>query len=296
MKRLATILAFAFLVGMALSATASALPIGGHDETSENMFQAFPVVAPQTPTPGLIGPVLGGPHILISEVCVTPTGGEFIEICNPMPEPVALDDVFLSDDWYQPNGVGYFLLPTPGYTVGTTTDFTVKFPNGTVILPGQTLVVAVDGAAFLAFYGFPADFEINATDPTPDMVDYGNNAPRQPALITNSSEFVMMFEWDGMSDLVCDVDYACWGAVATGSPIDKTGLCVDGPDADANPSCYLPDTPVAAQILAAAPPFGASIQRMECMEYNEMMPGNGCIYGPVPTEGTTWGAVKAIYR
>jgi hypothetical protein len=297
MKRMLITVAVLFLAGALVGTPATAQLIGGHNETSENMGVAFPVL-PWTPTPGLIGPVFGGPHLLISEVAVTPTGSEFIEICNPFPQVINLNYTYLSDDWYWPNMVGYYLLVTPGYTVSTTTDFTVKFPDNAFILPGQHLVVAVDGAAFILAFGFPADYEINGTDPgTPDMVDVGNNAPRQAALLTNSSEFVVLFHWDGMSDNVCDNDYVCWGSpTASGSPIDKTNIAVDGPDPDAIATLFLPDTPPGAQLLAASPPAGSSIQRQECMELNETMPGNGCIPGATPTLVTTWGRVKAMYK
>ncbi|OGF12959.1 MAG: hypothetical protein A2W00_08605 [Candidatus Eisenbacteria bacterium RBG_16_71_46] len=297
MKRFCAVIALAALVGVAWNATSSAqMLIGGHDETSENMAAAFPVL-PWNPTPSAIGPVIGVPHILISEVAVTPTGAEFIEICNPTPGVVNLNNTYLSDDWFWTNNVGYYLLPTPGYTVTTTTDFTMRFPANAVILPGQFKVVAVDGAAFILNFGFPADFEMLGTDPgTPDMINVGNNAPGA-ALITNTSEFVVLFHWDGLSDNVCDNDYVCWGlATATGSPIDKTGIAVDGPDANAIATPFFPDTPRAAQLLALAPGAGFSIQRQECYELPEKVPGNGCIPGATPTNQETWGKVKVRYR
>lgn len=286
------------IVGVSLLASASAqAQIGGHNETSENMTAAFPLGA-ATPTPGLIGPVLGGAHILISEVAVTPTGAEFIEICNPTPAAVGLGRTFLSDDWFTTTGVGYHKLPAAGYLVTTNTDFTVKFPDGSQILPGQRLVVAVDGAAFVVAYGFAANFEINGTDAgTPDMVDFGGNAPRSTALLTNGSEFVALFHWDGLADNVCDNDYVCWGiSPTTGSPVDKTGIAVDGPDADAIATAYLADTPVGGQLLAAAPGAGSSIQRQECAELAEASPGNGCLPGVTPSLTPTWGQVKVRYR
>lgn len=280
------------------SSASSQILIGGHNETSENMTAAFPV-APWNPTPGFMGPIVGGPHILISEVAVTPTGSEFIEICNPTPQVVNLNHTYLSDDWYWPTMVGYHQLPQAGYLVTINTDFAVKFPDAAVILPGQFLVVAVDGAAFLAAFGFNANFEILGTSAVvPDMVNVGNNAPLSSALLTNTSEFVVLFHWDGFSDLVCDNDYVCWGsATASGSPIDKTGLAVDGPDGDAIATPFLPDTPVAAQLLALAPGAGFSIQRMECYEAPaEVQPGNGCFPGATPTRSRTWGGIKVIYR
>ena len=48
---------------------------------------------------------------------------------------------------------------------------------------------------------------------------------------------------DGSSDLVCDVDYASWGANPASNPkMNKTGVSIDGPDAGAVTSAYNADT------------------------------------------------------
>ena len=78
--------------------------------------------------------------------------------------------------------------------------------------------------------------------------------------------------------------------------MDKTGIAVDGPVADAIATPYLADTPVAAQLLAAAPGAGFSIQRLECMELGERVPGNGCIPGAMPGPTATSNQVKVWYR
>ena len=41
-------------------------------------------------------------HLLLTEICVTPTAGEFIEIFNPTGAPVPLDDYYITDitDYY----------------------------------------------------------------------------------------------------------------------------------------------------------------------------------------------------
>jgi hypothetical protein len=294
-SRLFTLAALA-LVLFALPASAQ-LTVGGHDETSEPMPPAFVLVSP--PNPGICAPG-GGGHLLISEVCVTPTAGEFIEICNPGPLPVDLSNYYLTDDWFVgPPANGYFKLPQAGYVTAVNSDFIVRFPAGVVIPPGGVFTVAADGAGFLLTYGIPASFEILGTDPvTPDMVLASGNAPVGPALLTNTSEVVALFYWDGLNDLVCDVDICQWGLLASGNAIDKTGLSVDGPDGDAIAAPYKPDTPRASQSFAPAPPGGSSLIRQNCLEQPEAPTGgNGCIPGgPTPTRSDTWGRVKILYR
>jgi hypothetical protein len=272
--------------------------IGGHNETSEPMPPAFVLVAP--PNPGLCAPG-GGMHLLISEVCVTPTSSEFIEICNPTPLPIDLTDYYLTDDWFAgPPANGYFLFPQAGYVTAVNSDFIVRFPPGYVIPPGGVLPIAVDGAGFIAGFGFPAALEILGTDPgTPDMQLVSGNAPVGPALLTNTSEVVALFFWDRRSDVVCDVDICQWGTLASGNAIDKTGLACEGPDADAVPTAYLPDTPRALQSFAPAPPGGSSLFRQNCVEQPEvpLVGGNGCIPGgPTPAREGTWGRIKILYR
>jgi hypothetical protein len=305
MKRL---LLLSLCLVLAGAVTASAQPlIGGHDETSENMQLSW-FVGPANPAPsGFFAPGPIEPHILLSEICVTPTAGEFIEICNATGQPVDLTNTYLSDDWYASGGAlpptsCYCFLPVAGYagTVGFY-DFIVQFPAGAVIQPWQTLVVAFDGAGFITTYGFPADFELFGTDPgTPDMIDWGGAAAS--AGLTNSAEPVVMFHWDGIADNVCDVDYVMWDDSSPDPTryIDKTGTAVDGPDADAIATMFLPDTPAAAQVVGTSPgTYGQTLQRYECTEMlgNEMPgPGNGCVPGATPTTKTTWGQIKTLYR
>ena len=124
-------------------------------------------------------------HLLISEAVVTPTADEFIEIANPTGATVALDDYYLSDD------EDYALLPGasgagPAPSIGSS-DFIVQFPAGATIPAGGVLVVAFDGAGFLAAFGSAADFEIHGTDAgTPDMIatDVGSST----AGLTNTAK------------------------------------------------------------------------------------------------------------
>lgn len=276
---------------------AAQLTIGGHDETSENFAAGWALGAP-TPgtTPGLGGPA---PHLLISEIVVTPTAGEYIEICNNTGQSVDLSEYYLSDDWYTGSTPPscYCRIVEAAYKVTVSSDFNVRFPAGTIINQGQVMVIASSGGDFITNYGSSPDFEINDTDPlVPNMTILSNNEPLSLALLTNSSEMVMLYHWDGASDRVCDVDYVQWGSPASGNTVDKTGLAFDGPDADAIASPYNNDTAPASQVYAPSPGFGDSVARTECDEGPETANGNGCTNTQTPTMPSTWGQLKVRYR
>ena len=213
---------------------------------------------------------------------------------------------YLSDNWYEPVSLpveGYFRFPEAGYFISTNSDYTMRFPSGTIILPGSAIVIAQDGAGLDAAYGAgTSDFELTGTSAVvPDMINVGNNNPAIPpggALLSNSSEFIVIFSWDGLSDIVCDVDYVTWGPAATTSRVDKTPFAIDGPDANAIPTPYNVDTPDAAQSAVVAPIGGASTARLAGAEGVEASPGgNGCCYvPPTAVEFSTWGKIKALYR
>jgi len=303
MSKFVTFLMMVLVVGFALTLPAQALNIGGHDETSEVNLGRW---ANGAPTPG-VTPGLTGIHLLISEFAVTGTPVEFIEIYNPTPELVDLSQYYLSDAWYEPVSLpieGYFLLPTGTYQITTNTDFCSRFPAGATIMPGGTIVIAVDGTGIDTQYGAgTADFEIENSSPNiPDMINVGNNNPPiiyPTALLTNTSELVVLFFWGGLLDNVCDVDYVTWGPATTTSRVDKTGQAIDGPDPDALPTPFKNDTPDANQSAVAAPnAANTSAARVLLPEGVETNPGgNGCCFiPPTAVQNSTWGQIKALYR
>ncbi|MEJ2050751.1 MAG: hypothetical protein P8Y60_13105, partial [Calditrichota bacterium] len=157
-------------------------------------------------------------HLLISEIQVDPTDQEFID----------MDDYYLSD--YNT----YYQIVEGTYT-SANSDFLVRFPAGTFIDSAGVLVVATSGQNFSG----AADFEIldNSAVPNMDSVYVGATAS------LSNQEMVILFHWDGQSDLVQDVDYAMWGTFPA-SFVDKSGVSIDGPDAGTDPSTYKNDTPV----------------------------------------------------
>jgi hypothetical protein len=98
------------------------------------------------------------PHPLISELVYDPSGldaAEFVELVNPLQVPFDLSNWRLGDA----------VLPEDYEDVR-------RFPEGTVLPPLATLVVAFSAADFEAAYGRLPDFEIYDTIPlVPDLPD-----------------------------------------------------------------------------------------------------------------------------
>ncbi|MCA9958307.1 MAG: lamin tail domain-containing protein, partial [Anaerolineales bacterium] len=97
-------------------------------------------------------------YVLISEVLYDPAGpddAEFIELVNPTSAPIDLSNYALGDA----------VNPTDFEDVR-------RFPTGTILPGGETLVIATSATAFFAERGFYPDFEIVNTDTAvPDMID-----------------------------------------------------------------------------------------------------------------------------
>ncbi len=213
-------------------------------------------------------------HLLLTEVVLTPTDGEYVEIANFTGAEVSLANYYLSDD------MDYALLPGasgdgPVPDIGTS-DFLVKFPDDAVIMNGEVLVIAFSGTGFNTTYTLTADFEIKGTD---DLVAdmemlYGSASSG----LTNSGEQVTLFYWDGESDLVMDVDMAIIGTPSSSNTIaNKTEISVDGPDADSDASNYLTDAFTMPQ-MESDPGFGFSAKRID-FEGDEVATGGNGITG-----------------
>ncbi|MBZ0268084.1 lamin tail domain-containing protein [bacterium] len=240
-------------------------------------------------------PVHAADHLLISEFAVTPTDAEFFEIYNPTSGIVDLTNYYVSDFvfsgdatqnyWRLPDGA---LVPDGGFA----NDFCAKFPDGAVIAPGQSLVICLhDNLAFTDIWGpdAEADYEMiqdGVADGVPGMVDPGPALVGVPLIqadagLSNAREVIVLFHWDGQTDLVQDVDIVQWSDsgpnFSTVSP-NKTGVPVDGPDADALTSTYLPDTAPQGQDLASPGQhaFGRTVSRIDFTEGAEALTnGNG---------------------
>ena len=202
-------------------------------------------------------PAVAADHLLVSEVVVTPTAGEYVEVFNPTGAAVDLSDVYLTDATYAPGGSFYYKIVTGDPAAaggGSFGDFHARFPNGASIGPGEYQTVAVAGSDdFFATYGTAPTYELYedgaSPDQVPDMREALSGTINGQGGLTNAGEVVVLYRWDGSSDLVQDLDYVLWGDKA--EAVDKTGVSIDGPDPDATPTPYLADTAVATQDVTA---------------------------------------------
>jgi len=237
--------------------------------------------------------------LLLSEILVTPTGAEFIEIHNPNGTAVDLSDVYLSDATFASGSAFYYnvvtgnLASTGGGGFG---DFTARFPDGASIPAAAYQTVALAGSTeFTAAFGLAPDYELFEDDAMADAVaDMREALPgsiNTQGALTNSGEVVILFAWDGVSDLVTDLDYVVWGDKA--EAVDKTGIVIDGPDADVDSSNYLADTAIVSQdvVATAAHAIGNSFQRDDLNEGNEVKAGGNGAQGHDETSedlAVTW--------
>jgi uncharacterized protein len=231
-------------------------------------------------------------HLLLTEVRTNGQPTQFIEIYNPLSVPVALRDYYLTDEQT------YFLLPRherdgTELPVGNG-DTIVRFPDSQ--LPaGQAIVVALFEDGFREqFPGVQPDFAMvpSKTDPVAaPMVTIA--LVSTPMDMNDNNEAIILFRWDGQSDLVTDIDIVMIGdnevipGAENGLPL-KTDQSVDGPDPDARVSSYLPD---AATMLPFKIRNGGSYQRIELEPGNETESGGNGIGGHDETTEdtrTTW--------
>jgi len=196
-------------------------------------------------------------HLLISELVVTPTEGEFVEIYNPTAATVMLDQFYLAD--YDE----YYLLTTGSFTVPSS-DMLVQFPAASEIASESFAVISLKSATiFNGVYGDDPDFDLDPMDNgAPAMTGtYPSNA-----VLTNGDEMLVLFRWDGVSNLVEDFDYVVWGN--TSDAMNKTGAMAGG-------DTYNDETPTAMQSAGSAPPDMDSLHRCDTAEDSESAGGNG---------------------
>ena len=231
------------------------------------------------PTPATDPPT----GLLLAEIAVTPDQAEFVEIINTSAESIDLSDVYLTDATFANGNVYYYQIVQGGGGGGGFGDFHARFPAGANIAAGERQTIALAGSAnYEAAYSINPTYELfedGATDAVPDMREAFAGSINNQGGLTNSGEVVVLYYWDGVSDLVGDVDYALWGDKA--EAIDKAGIAIDGPDAGSNTSTFLPDTDIDQQAVIdlGAHSAGNSWQRVDLSEGGETLSGGNGIDG-----------------
>lgn len=283
---------------VAVDANATVNGIQKIGETVELSVQAptdLVVTSSGTPvTPNATFPVTSQPTVLflndsllISELVYTPTAAEYIEIFNPTAQTIDLTNYYLTDQSDSTLNNVYYKMPEGTFDSGNTADFIVRFPPNAQIASGETITIAIDGVDFQTTYGTGATY--SCKDPAagsiemlvPSGANWAVGGIAAFASLFDSGESVVLFHWDGQTDLVQDVDYVFFGSAASVGSYnlqwDKSGVSVDGPDADTTPTAYLNETPIAQQGEAptASAPNNA-IQRVSFTEGTETQnAGNG---------------------
>jgi len=251
---------------------------------------------------GCAPPPPPAPDLLLTEIVVTPTAGEFIEIHNPTVQSIDLSDVYLTDATFAGGGTYYYNIVTGANAGGGGFgDFHARFPDGASIGPGEYQTVALPGSDdFVAEYGFDPDYELfedgGVPDAIPDMREALPGSINGQGGLSNSGEVVILYTWDGASDLVSDIDYGLWGDKA--EAVDKTGVSIDGPDSDSSTSTYLPDTAIPLQdvVNTGSHNGGDSFQRIDLAEGTETQSGGNGVTGSDETSenlSVTWASDSA---
>jgi hypothetical protein len=254
--------------------------------------------------------------VLITEVASgfgsNGASSEFVELWNATGKTVDLSTYYLTDFTdRQTTGRYYWKLPTGQDFYVADGDFFVKFPRGTLLAPGQLIVVGVDAGGFEATYHVAPDFALRNTNharttavqllswdgvvggvrfvPTPvgDSVSIKGPGPA-PFDPSGEGESVFLLRWDGTSDLVQDVDIVNYGtSTSTNMSIDKSpNQRAPGPDvrvdsafdADTLPSQFEPDLDELHQEAQRAP-LGPTTERVDFTEGHEKKTGGNGLTG-----------------
>lgn len=241
------------------------------------------VDAPARPIDAPAGGALA--PLLLTEVVLAPSTAEFLEIANPNAAPVDLSTYYIADAGL------YFRIPG-GAPILDSADFIARFPAGSSIPGKGVITVALDTtAAFTTAYAAAPTFSLSGGT----MTTVASNGV---ASLTNGGELVVLFRWDGTSDLVRDVDMLLAGVPTVANAlVDKSGVTLDGPDADVTATAYKTD----ARTLAAqgtAPASGRSTKRIALETGYEMQSGvgNGLTGDDETSENTamTWDTTFSV--
>ncbi|MGK4003363.1 thrombospondin type 3 repeat-containing protein [Sorangium sp. So ce1036] len=251
--------------------------------------------------------------LLLTELLVHPASAEFVEIYNPGSAPVDLSDYYLADYSL------YYQLVTASPALPNTNDFLVRFPAGAEIGPGEIQTVSLGGAecyrtgceeskAFGGWGSHPTYEIYNAGTFGAGDAEEGKSSAVVPDMrvplpgsvgetrgLTNDHECLTLFYWDGVSDLVKDVDYVFYGSSGPNRPVDKTGASADGPDPGGARSAYPDD---AADDVARHAPLSAAggSCRRDFTEGAQIAGGGSGVTGAVETSeplSSTWAACAA---
>ena len=207
-------------------------------------------------------------HIVFSEIVLTPSDGEYVEITNPTANDIDMSDYYLTDATDTGLEKVYHKIATGAdYWSGSSSDFICRFPSGYSLPAGSSIKVSLrDNDSYVSTYGESADLSLD--DDMLDAVDGSSTKGTAAApKLSNTSETLVLFYWDGTSSTVKDVDYLLWGD--NSFAVDKSGI-----------SGYQSDTPVLSQSYMSVHDTNEKLIRAEsASEGGETQSGGNGITG-----------------
>ena len=204
-------------------------------------------------------------HLLMTEVVLQPSAGQYVKIFNPTAGTVDLTNYYLSDATDTVNQRYYYRLPSGSdYWSLAGSDFIARFPAGLLLAPQAEIIIALTSSAnYQTTYGMAPDLSVK-TDFLPAVTGQ-TTIGTAPSYLSYTAEGLVLFYWDGTSAIVQDVDYLIWGSRLCA--VDKRHV-----------AGYLPDTPVIQQRFAASHAVGQKLQR-SAGEGTEIQSGGNGITG-----------------
>lgn len=143
-------------------------------------------------------------HLIFNRIAVKPDQGELIEIYNPTNETVDLSNYYLSDQ------NDYYNWIFDNTSTINSRDFLIKFPNGSQIQSEESFIISTTSSEdFLNYYNQAPN--ISLIDTEFEIFEIGSNAG-----LDNNQEMLVLFYWDGNSEIIQDVDYFLWGSTLRG--------------------------------------------------------------------------------
>ncbi|MBC8191571.1 MAG: lamin tail domain-containing protein [Candidatus Marinimicrobia bacterium] len=224
-------------------------------------------------------------HLLINEIVLQPSAGEYIRITNPSSSTINLSDYYLTDATDTTTGKYYYNLPSGAdYWSGGSTDFIARFPDTTISAGGSLILGLGRTIDYVTTYG--SSPHLSLKDDMLNAVDGVTTIGGSPNVkLDNVAETLVLFSWDGTSTTVKDVEYLIWGtdnASAAVYMLDKRDV-----------AGYLADTPVTSQSYMTTHTDGFKLIR-NSLEGTETSSGGNGITGHDETSENlahTWSVV-----
>ena len=204
-------------------------------------------------------------HIIFTEVVLQPSDGEYVEITNPTEESINLSNYYITDATNLATNKFYYNLPTnENFWSGSNSDFICKFPENYALGAGSSVKISLrSDERYQNTYGELPGLALDG-DMLNVLADQNTKGSAALAKLSNSSETLILFYWDGTSSIVKDVDYLLWGD--NSFAIDKSG--VDG---------YFSDTPISGQAFMSVHASNEKLVRLDKSSEGEeaQTDGNG---------------------